>query len=183
MFEIMRWHGRRAILSDKTQTHNLREVWKGTHIAFCHERKKGQRGTADRTIELPRNNKKGNAQNARGTRGKSQDGGCQMTVTTVYRIRSFKSRFFQLHCHSQNPPMYRSMSNKAISIRIERPRFERQLKLYRAKGAAHLFVVNYSSRILRTRYIRFSPKSRDYGKPSGTKVSCLCITREENTEK
>lgn len=30
-------------------------------------------------------------------------------------VQSFKSRFFWLHRHSQNPPIYRSMLNKATS--------------------------------------------------------------------
>jgi len=92
-----------------------RNIKGNAHRVLSRERRKRERGTADRTIELPRNNKKRRTKCTRGTRGKSQEAGCQMTVTMVYRIRSFKSPFFQLHCHSQNSPMYRSVSNKAIS--------------------------------------------------------------------
>lgn len=106
--------------------------------------------------------------------------GRQTTETAEHEVvRPFKSRFFWPHRHSQNPSIYRSMSNKATCT--NRPCFAWQLEPYRAR-LIHLFslTADYSYLYVFTSHIRFLPqgKSQDY-EAVKNKISRLriCIAR------
>lgn len=103
-------------------------------------------------------------------------------------VQSFKSRFFWLHRHSQNPPIYRSMLNKATSTESTMLRVTIRAYIGTAINfsffthtthALFLPVCFYSVRV------RSLPQgeSQDY-EAVRNEISRLriCITRGKNTE-
>lgn len=86
----------------------VRSEYERTYVVQSRQKKRTKREPGDR---VTRNDKERRTKCMRESRG---SWGRQTAETTEHEVvRPFKSRFFWPHRHSQNPSIYRSMSNKA----------------------------------------------------------------------
>lgn len=103
-------------------------------------------------------------------------------------VQSFKSRFFWLHRHSQNPPIYRSMLNKATSTESTMLRVTIRVYIGTAINfsffthTTHALFLPVSFYSIRVRSLP-QGESQDY-EAVRNEISRLriCITRGKNTE-
>lgn len=106
------------------ENHSAKRVWENVCCVQSREEKRTKRNEPDDRVT--RNNKERRMRNARIYEWESREresrerkvGDVGETAAGYGIVRPFKSQFFWPHRHSQNPPIYRSMSNKATSTNL-----------------------------------------------------------------